>query len=625
METMNDMLNACDDAAILTLFNKYEQKWDIQAEHLTDPKTIIEQLSKKFDIDPQNPLESIEITFKNQNKAIIEVGTQLRMRGLMDSEDNTDMLLKFNRLLERIHYSFYMINNFLHFKNTFALSYTDNSDMSFFKYIPLIYDDLKPFQKLIYKLFYYFESNNFRKVNDWVYTEITTGDENQYRTHAWKPFRPIIDIIHEQCALTSEVSNWILFTTNKDMDTQLNDYFVKTKDKRFPELTKDRHVFSYENGIYFAVDHDTKNKHLSDRFVEYTSEEFKRLDKGIVAAKYFNQPFQYKGNIADFRKIPTPSLDSIFKYQQIPEDAIDICYMFLGRMLHNVGELDNWQIIPFLIGIGGSGKSTINNVIRQFYNHEDVGVMSNNYQKIFGLSDIYTKFIFIAPEIKKDWTIDQAEFQEMVSGGKVNVNIKHKSSVVVQWTTPGMLAGNENPGFVDNASSIQRRVVVTRFDQKVENGDPHLDKKLKHEMDCIMRKCNLAYLHFVNTYQNIDFWKFAPSYYLETQKLMASASNSLYAYLESDMLDIKEDGYMPMDEFFKMFNKFCSENNFKKPTINIDFYRAPFQKYGITVETKATKRYPPINGTLYRNTTFLYGVDFKCLNETSMENYEDEF
>ena len=605
MEAVSNTIASMTDDNLMHLLDEYENKWNIEHD-MQNTTNLFETLHQKFSVES----DDLDDVFSNQNKLLQEIESEMRVRKLIDNKTNIENLQRFNRLLERIHYSYYLMNNYLNLKRTFAKSYCENSDPTYFKYVTLIYEDLKPFQKLIYKMLRYFETNNLRKVDDWVYKEIMIDDKG---THAWTKTRRIIDVIHEQCAMTTETTNWQLFTSSKDMDARLAEYFVKTKDKRFPTLQKNRNVFSFTNGVYFTVSSEARgishnnNGMLTDLFVPYTADTYDDIDKSVVSCKFFNKAFTNE-NVTNFRKIETPVLDSIFEYQNLSEEVLDICYMFLGRMLYNVSQLDNWQIIPFLLGVGGSGKSTINNVVRQFYQHEDVGIISNNYQKTFGMADIFNKFLFVAPEIKKDWTIDQAEFQEMVSGGKVNVNIKHKNSTVVDWTTPGMLAGNENPGFVDNASSIQRRVVVIRFDKKVQDGDPHLDKKLDIEIDCIIKKCNMAYLYYVNAYYHKDFWKFAPSYFIETQKLMAAASNSLEAFVNSDKLVLGSEHCMPFTEFFKWLNVFCAENGYKKPTINVDFYRAPFEKYGIKVQMISEIKY---NGTTLRNQKFLFGVDFK--------------
>jgi hypothetical protein len=70
-----------------------------------------------------------------------------------------------------------------------------------------------------------------------------------------------------------------------------------------------------------------------------------------------------------------------------------------------------------------------------------------------------------------------------------------------------------------------------------------------------------------------------------------------------------------MDEFFKRFNMYCTENNLQKPKINVDFYRAPFAKYNLKVVPKMTKTYPAKNGRLFKNTTFIEGVDLKWDSE----------
>lgn len=104
-------------------------------------------------------------------------------------------------------------------------------------------------------------------------------------------------------------------------------------------------------------------------------------------------------------------------------------------------------MIPFFKGMASSGKSTIVlKVAKQFYDPIDVGTLSNNHEKKFGLSQLHDKLLFVAPEIKSDLQIEQAEFQSIVSGEDIAIAVKHKVAFSKQWTVPGVLAGNEVPG-----------------------------------------------------------------------------------------------------------------------------------------------------------------------------------
>lgn len=594
---ITDIVRKSSDEDLIQIFRNYEVKWSFEVK----PESVIEIIKTTLDL---NDLNNLEKSFGGINNIMISIGSEFKRRSLMDNKNNAALLIDYNRLLEKIHYAKQMMSDFISYERiTDTHDYNANIDTTMFKFVPIVYEDLRPFQKLLFKMIDYLDRNEYRRVDDMCYEQIRVGD---YGTHAWKPKCSIVDMVNSVCNMVTNFGNWALLTTAKEIDKQINDHLMRTKDPRFPVLVRDRHVFSFQNGIYFAHAAD-----YTDRFVEYGSDEFARLDPNIVSCKYFDHDFAYVESGIFPEDIHTPVLDSVYTYQKLDQEIIVINKMLLGRMLYNVGELDNWQIIPFLLGAGGTGKSTINNIIRTFYENEDVGIMGNNYQKTFGLADIYDKFAFIAPEIKRDWGIDQAEFQEIVSGGKINVNIKHKPSVRIEWTAPGMLGGNENPGFVDNASSIQRRVVVTRFDRKVIHGDPQLGKKLEKEISAIMRQCNLYYLRYASMYSTKDIWNVLPDYFLETQRLMAAASNSLFAFLDSECLVFGEELYMPMDEFFKRFNAFCTENNLQKPKINVDLYRSPFAKYNLDVEPKASRKYPVKGGRMYKNATFVMGVDIK--------------
>jgi hypothetical protein len=563
-----------DIQRVKDILEEYHTKW-------ANCSYSIESIAESFETTIHNDVLQVQESIQKEKQIILRLYKALREHDLLKDSDLSE---QFKHLASKVHYGQQVMQQMLYFKTN------SNRIPSLFLYNPIEYEKLNPFQKLIYYMYDYFESRNIRKYGEYCYSEIC----NPYQTKAWKMTKKIIDVVNDEFNMLNNYQHWMYLTSSKDMDKRVAEYLIRAEDPRFPTLKKHRNIFSFKNGIYISLVRSTN----TDCFIPYLSERYRQLDDKYISCKYFD---------IDFTELTdTPVLDSIFRYQKLSDEVIAINKMFLGRMLYKTGHLDNWQVILMLIGCGGTGKSTINNIVRMFYDHEDVGILSNNHQKTFGLADIYDKFAFIAPEIKRDWNIDQAEFQEIVSGGKININIKHKSSQMVQWTAPGMLGGNENPGFVDNATSIQRRVVITRFDHKVQNVLPDLHVQLENEISQILKSCNLLYLHYNNKYRNVDIWNWLPTYFKDTQNIMANSTNSLHAFINSSLVLLHVDKYIPMSVFFKYFNTFCYENNLKKQKINVDFYQAPFDKFKISVVTKDKVRYA---GNLYKNEQILYGID----------------
>ena len=66
--------------------------------------------------------------------------------------------------------------------------------------------------------------------------------------------------------------------------------------------------------------------------------------------------------------------------------------------------------------------------------------LSNNIEKKFGLESIFDGFMFIAPEIKGDMALEQAEFQSLVSGEDMSIARKNKTAQSLTWNVPGILA-----------------------------------------------------------------------------------------------------------------------------------------------------------------------------------------
>jgi hypothetical protein len=225
-------------------------------------------------------------------------------------------------------------------------------------------------------------------------------------------------------------------------------------------------------------------------------------------------------------------------------------------------------------------------VAKMFYEHADVGVLSNNIEKQFGISAFHDKMLFCGPEIKGDLKIEQAEFQSIVSGESVQVAAKHKKAFTVEWTVPGILAGNEVPSFSDNAGSVQRRFLVFSFLRAVTNGDMKLGEKLAAELPRILLKCNRAYLDASARWGSRNVWTVLPTYFHATRNEMAQAVNSVEAFLASS--DVVLDGalYCPMKEFVQAWKAFSISNGYpslNKPHLDSHF-TTPFQKFGLQID-----------------------------------------
>ena len=249
-------------------------------------------------------------------------------------------------------------------------------------------------------------------------------------------------------------------------------------------------------------------------------------------------------------------------------------------------------------------------VCKNFYDPQDVGVLSNNIERKFGISAFYDKSLFVAPEIKSDLGIEQAEFQSVVSGEDLQVNMKHKKAFAVTWTVPGALAGNEVPGWADNSGSVQRRVLLWEFIRSVTNGDMKLGEKLAVELPAILVKCNKAYLEMAKKYGHVNIWTVLPKYFKETRDQLAQSVNSVEAFLASTEVTHAAELYCPMEDFRTALKTFEVSNNYRSKKYDTDFFRGPFSKYDLRIE-RAKKTYRGANKTR----DYVMGIDINMCGE----------
>jgi hypothetical protein len=463
-------------------------------------------------------------------------------------------------------------------------------------------EDSEPsaYQKLLLYLLNELKRQNMKRYKGQCCKQITYGP---YLTRAWKPIMEIDEFVYTMTQKEDKYDMWKNLTAKPGNVKDSINHLSHCKDIQFPEIKKNRHVWSFRNGLF--VGKEWNGEKYVTRFYKYGTPECDTLDPTLVACKFFDADFNDYNDI-HWSDIPTPHTQKIFEYQKFSSEVTNWLYAFGGRLCFDVNEIDSWQVIPFLKGIARSGKSTlITKIFKKFYDPEDVRTLSNNIEKKFGLWSIHDGLMFISPEVKGDLALEQAEFQSMVSGEDVSIARKNQKALSMQWNVPGILAGNEVPNWRDNSGSVQRRVLTWHFSKQVIDADPTLEDKLDSEIPAILCKCVKAYLEYASKYNAQDIWNVVPKYFKEIQKQIAVVTNTLQNFLESEKLVFSHDKFVPQKLFVQIFNQHCQENNLPRSKFNQDVYAGPFSSRELEVRSSEVQ----YRGRVYASQPIIFGVD----------------
>jgi hypothetical protein len=631
MEILKGQIQDADSDQLASLIEHLESEWclnQIGDTHLPF-KIGFDQFCRKNELDENGVPTSIDVgRVSSQYKRQVEMLGQMYHRAFALNISDTSSCdingneftyaSRVNRLIRvasasvRIVMSYTRIQQYVN--NPTSMPENAECDPALFDASTIAIDELSPYQQLILVVLNETYNNNIRRYKGQCCKEIEIADGGRkYRTKAWKPLMQIAEYVYTIAQKESRFEVWKNLTARGSTARDAIKHLSECNDMQFPEIKKNRHVWSFNNGLFVGKEWNIDTGKYTCRFYPYDSTEFACLDPTIVSSKYFEKYFPNYDHIENWWDIPTPHFQSIMDYQGFEPEVAKWLYVMGGKMCFDVGDIDSWQVIPFLKGIARSGKSTIiTKVFKKFYDSDDVRTLSNNIERKFGLSSIYDGFMFIAPEVKGDLCLEQAEFQSLVSGEDVSIAQKYEKAKSVEWKTPGILGGNEVPNWKDNSGSILRRLLPWNFGKQVMNADPHLDDKLDAELPAILLKCVKGYLDYAQKYSNQDIWNVVPKYFKNVQEQVAMVTSSLQHFLASGNLSFGSELFLPHSHFMHAFNDHCTQNNLGKPKFNPDFYAGPFSARGIEVKVM-TRTYM---GQMFVNKEFIIGVDIAS-RETS--------
>ncbi len=552
--------------------------------------------ASKEDMVPQN----VHNVYTADWKAYCLLRQHLQEDHEISDDDADDLQDRFSRFQECLFYCRDTMLSFMRMTNcNAAFPVPKNADMIFW-HAPLNTEDLKPMHLFTIYILGSLFRHRYRRFEGRVFEQIFL---NGNPTHAWKDKCDIKAVVRSFCAKESNFDMWKIMMDG--VFENVVKYLTECQDIEFPDLKIKRRVWSFNDGIYDATD---------DKFWFYGSP----MDETIVSCKIIEKDFApaYFRNLVNgvanpggerlaYEDLDTPFFDSIFAPQNWDPIMIKWMFVWIGRLFYEVNEKDSWQVIPFLKGVAGTGKSTVIKIVQLLYAAKDVGVISNNIEQKFGLATIFNKTIFIIPELKGNFSIDQGDLQSMITGEDVSVAVKHGDPCVGRWVVPGIMAGNEAANWEDKSGSISRRIVVMDFPNKIPQDklDPNLFTNIKNtEIPMIIRKATLAYNWAVENYGKSDVWTALPERVCAEKKKLQFSTNPLYAFVNSDRIEIHEDEYTLESIFISQLKVFA---NLKFPGVtfvfNEDFYSYIFADYGVRVEN-CTKNWPRNSQNAQRQT-----------------------
>ena len=187
---------------------------------------------------------------------------------------------------------------------------------------------------------------------------------------------------------------------------------------------------------------------------------------------------------------------------------LDATAALLGRCFYPLGKYDAWHITLLFLGYAGTGKSTVADFLLSYYPEEARGIFSNNCETKFGLEPLLGKLIWACLEVKADFRLPKTQFLSMSCGENVTVQRKNKTDVTLVWRKPGIMVGNEPPGWKDEGGNLLRRIVMWPFNRYVPKDQ--VNTNLRHEMErfrgAALVKWTKAYRDFAAVYGARSPW-----------------------------------------------------------------------------------------------------------------------
>lgn len=439
------------------------------------------------------------------------------------------------------------------------------------------YDGMTPFQRTVRRFLEECQTKGYRRRDGCIYKQVFVDG---YRTNAFEPYNgeksEIKDFVWRSPDMNFEMEMWLDQTSSGNLNDQIVKYLSNTNSPEFfPDLQRQQYVWSFKNGIYDG-EQDKFWAYESDEINQHTDSPYFRTE---CSARYIDKEFDVDNLMSaeayeNPRLIKVEAMTRIFDSQDMSEEVRDWAWGFTGRLYFPVRMLDNYQVVFWLRGVAGTGKSTFVHAIEAPYEAGDIGFIANNIEPLFGLEPLVDKFLLVAPEVKANFSLDAAVFQTMASGDETSVARKNQvAKQIGAWRVPQVYVSNVYPRWVDSSGSIQRRVMCLIFDCVVPEAqkDTTLEDSLKAQLDALIVRACRSYRKMREIVGSGDVWHFVPNEFKLARDEVRRQTTGMALFLEEVLVLSNDDAdFVDVNDLQRLHQfKYQSDGGEKGSTVFI--------------------------------------------------------
>ena len=384
--------------------------------------------------------------------------------------------------------------------------------------------------------------------------------------------------------------------------------------ERFNLITVNGDFYSYESGIYKPFSGGKITQYLTKNYPNANSNAEREVIRHISGLTYTEVPdddgsvnvrngilkfgsdgkvtfFPHSMDYISFRQFnamydPTAQSklldDTLNLWFENSSKQIELFEQLLGYLLMNHV---NYQKIFFFVGVPGTGKSTMLELIRRFCGEENVSaVQLADMERPFGLASIVNKTANIFPDLKKTKVLRSDIFKMLADGSPIQINRKFKQEFTYCFTGKMIFGMNNYPDFSQDFDGIERRLVIFEFKHVFTNGDSLYDSAISDKLsadECMSALLNKAIQGYSSLIHNDGFINTEES--KRALEDFVSDNDNVVKWLRESEIDtdwlLNEPINLNCGGSYPTYREFCYSIG-EEPKEQKDFSRTICNRYG---------------------------------------------